>query len=78
MLLFKSNQSRALALIFFYFFSVDIGLSASLVEQKKVMKNLILAVDRGQWKTAEELSKSINEPAVKTLIRWVKLRKGFG
>ena len=78
MLLFKSNQSRALVLVFFYFLSIDIGLSASLVDQKKVMKNLILAVDRGQWKNAEELSKSLNEPALKTFISWVKLRKGFG
>ena len=78
MLLFKSNQSRALVLVFFYFFSVDVGHSASLVAEKKVMKNLILAVDREQWKTAEELSKKLNEPAVKTFISWVKLRKGFG
>ena len=78
MLLFKSNQSKVLALVFIYFFSVDIGLSASLSEEKKVIENVILAVGSGQWKTAESLSEKLNEPEVKTFINWAKLREGVG
>ena len=78
MLLFKSNHSKALVLVFFYFFSVDIGLSAIDSEEKKVIENVILAVGSGQWKTADNLAKKLNEPAVKTFIKWVKLREGIG
>ena len=78
MLLFKSNQSKVLALVFLFLFSVDIGLSASLSEEKKVIENVILAVGSGQWKTAESLSEKLNEPEVKTFINWAKLREGVG
>ncbi len=67
------------------FFLIAIGiffahpvLSSSNNNEIKILETILKAVDKNQWNKAFLLSENLNEPSLKTYIRWVKLRKGIG
>jgi len=62
----------------FSIFHAGPALSSNINIDKKTVQKIIKAIDKHQWSKALVLSENLDDPILKTYVRWVKLRKGFG